>query len=166
MWKPSLRKFNTSTCPVRLSFLGHVGEVPQSNMRQSQSNTTRSRIPLPIRKRSQSSPQARDAAKHVITASVRHSCSSSSIQHIESPVTPMCWSGSIPQTAQPSRSNLFGSRDRGLSSKPVLKDPGHLSDKQVQNAAVQKVHNYFLQVEEQRFQDEQSKRLKNAVPDT
>lgn len=131
--------------------LRHVGEVPESNMRQSQSNTTRSRIPVPTRKRSQSSLPARDAAKNVTTASVRRSCSSSNIQHIESPVTPMYWSGSIPQTVQSSRSTVFGSTDRGLSSKPVLKDPRHLSDKQFQNTAVQKVHNYFLQVEDRDF---------------
>jgi len=63
----------------------------------------------------------------------------------------MCWLGSIPLTAQSSRSTVFGSRDHGLSSKPVLKDPGHLSDKQFQNAAVQKVQNYFLQVEDRDF---------------
>jgi hypothetical protein len=63
----------------------------------------------------------------------------------------MCWSGSIPQTAQSSRSTVFGSRDSGPFSKPVLKDPGPLSDKQFQNAAVQKVQNYFLQVENRDF---------------
>ena len=120
-------------------------------MRQSQSNTTRSHIPIPIRKRSQSSPPARNASKHVTTASVRRRCSSSNIQHIETPVTSMCWSGSIPQTAQSSRSTVFGSRDCGLYSKPVLKDPGPLSDKQFQNAEVQKVQNYFLQREDRDF---------------
>ena len=74
MWKPPLRKFNTSTCHVQLSSLGQVGEVPESNMRQSKSNTMRYRIPVPTRKISQSSPPARDAAKHVTTASVRRSC--------------------------------------------------------------------------------------------
>lgn len=37
------------------------------------------------------------------------------------------------------RSTVLGSRGHGLSSKPVLKDPRPLSDKQFQNAAVQKV---------------------------
>jgi hypothetical protein len=35
-------------------------------------------------------------------------------------------------------SSDFGSRDRGLSSKPVCNDSRPLSDKQFQNAAVQK----------------------------
>ena len=35
-------------------------------------------------------------------------------------------------------SSVSGSRDCGLSSKPVLKDSRPLSDKQFQNAAVQK----------------------------
>jgi hypothetical protein len=55
---------------------------------------------------------------------------------------------------------MFGSRDRALSSKPVLKDPGPLSDKQFQNAEVPEL---FSSRGGQRFQDEHSKRLKNAV---
>jgi SMC interacting uncharacterized protein involved in chromosome segregation len=63
----------------------------------------------------------------------------------------MCWSGRIPQIAQSTRSTVFGSRDRGLSSKPVLKNPGPLSDKRFQNAEVQKFQNYFLQGEDRDF---------------
>lgn len=37
------------------------------------------------------------------------------------------------------RSSVFDSRGRGRPAKPILKDPRPLSDKQFQNAAVQKV---------------------------
>ncbi|GFG34668.1 hypothetical protein Cfor_10902 [Coptotermes formosanus] len=158
MGKSSLGKRKTSVCPVRLSSLGTVGEVPERNTRQSRSSVKKSLIPRPSRNRTQSSSPAKDAAKCVSTA-LRPSRSNSNLQHIGTPMTPMCWLGSIPRTAQSTRSTVFDSRGPGLPSKPVLKDSRPLSDKQFQNASVQKVQSYLLQMGDRDFTPSTSKAL-------
>lgn len=60
-------------------------------------------------------------------------------------MTPMYLFGGIPGTAQSSRSSVFGSGVCGQSSKPVLQDRRPLSDKQFQNASLQKIQSYFHQ---------------------
>jgi SMC interacting uncharacterized protein involved in chromosome segregation len=59
---------------------------------------------------------------------------------------------------------VFGSRDRGLSSKPLSEDPKPQSDKQFQNAALQKVQNYFLQVEDRDFKMNTPNALRTRSP--
>jgi hypothetical protein len=70
---------------------------------RSRSSAKNSQIPRPTRNRTQSSSPGKDASTRVVAASVRRSRSNSNLPHIGTPMTPKCWSGSIPQTAQSSR---------------------------------------------------------------
>ncbi|XP_023725049.1 kinetochore protein NDC80 homolog isoform X3 [Cryptotermes secundus] len=149
MGKSSLGKRKTSVLPIRLSSLGNM-EIPEGgNTQRGRSSVKKSLIPRSSRNRTRSSSPGKDAVKHASSAtSLKRSRSNTNLQYlgIGTPMTPMYLFGGIPGTAQSSRSSTFGSGVCGQSSKPVLKDRRPLSDKQFQNAALQKIQSYFHQV--------------------